>query len=232
MTPKLRKFALTTHLTFSVGLLGSIATFLALAIVGLTAQEAQLVRAAYLAMDLTTRLVIVPLALGSLATGLIQSLGTSWGLFRHYWVLAKFLLTAFATVILLIKVELIGYAAHLATETILPRADLRAVGRELMIHATGGLLVLLAPAVLSVYKPWGLTSYGRRKQQQPAPAQPSHIRPWRVSFRSSGGGIEGLPRGQSLTITVPRVHMLGIAFMILVLHLIILHLTGFGFGDH
>ena len=231
MTLNVRKFALTAHITFSVGLLGSIATFLALAIVGLTAQEAQLVRAVYLAMDLTARLVIVPLALASLLTGLIQSLGTSWGLFRHKWVLAKFLLTAFATVILLVKIELIGYAAHLAAEAMLPRDDLRAVGRELMIHAAGGVLVLLVPAVLSVYKPWGLTPYGRRKQQpQREPSQQAH-RPRRPS-PVPNGGVDVLSSRKSITITLRRVHMIGIAVMVLVLHFVILHLTGFGLGDH
>lgn len=47
--------------------------------------DAQIVRAVYLAMDLTARFVIVPLCLASLLTGLVSSLGTSWGLFQHYW---------------------------------------------------------------------------------------------------------------------------------------------------
>src|SRR5207247_2097795 len=128
MTPSLRKFTLTAHVVSSVGLLGSIAAFLALAVAGLTRQDEQIVRAAYLAMNLTARFVIVPLAFASLLTGLIQSLGTPWGLFRHYWVLAKLLLTVFVTIVLLIKLELISYAARLAAETILSRADLRAAG--------------------------------------------------------------------------------------------------------
>src|SRR6266705_6536215 len=111
MAPSLRKFALIAHVTSSVGLLGSIAAFLALAVAGLTSQDADIVRAAYLAMDLITRFVIVPLAFASLLPGLIQSLGTPWGLFRHYWVLAKLLLTVFVTIVLLIKLELISYAA-------------------------------------------------------------------------------------------------------------------------
>src|SRR3981189_3404401 len=116
MTIGVRKFALTAHVTSSVGLLGSIAAFLALAIAGLTSQDIKMVRAAYLAMEVIARCVIVPLAFASLLTGLIQSLGTPWGLFRHYWVLAKLLLTAFATIVLLIKLELIRYAARRAAE--------------------------------------------------------------------------------------------------------------------
>jgi predicted permease len=166
MTSGLRKFALTAHVTSSVDLLGSIAAFLALAVAGLTSQDKQMVRAAYLAMALIARFVIVPLAFGSLLTGLIQSLGTPWGLFRHYWVLMKLLLTVFAAIVLLVKMELIGYAARLAAETTLSRADLRAARIQLMVHAAGGLLVLLVAEVLSVYKPLGITRYGWRKQYE------------------------------------------------------------------
>jgi hypothetical protein len=55
MRPRLRKFALTAHVTSSVGWLGAVAGFLALAVAGLTSQDAQMVRAAYLAMDLTAQ---------------------------------------------------------------------------------------------------------------------------------------------------------------------------------
>jgi hypothetical protein len=164
MTPRLRKFALTAHVTASVGLLGAIAAFLVLAVTGLTSQDAQTVRAMYLSMLLIAQFVIVPFAFASLLTGLVQSLGTPWGLFRHYWVLVKLLLTAFATSVLLAKMDLISHAARLTAETTLSRADLRAAGIQLVVHAAGGLLVLLVPAILSVYKPHGKTRYGSRKQ--------------------------------------------------------------------
>lgn len=166
MTPFFRKFALTAHVTSSVGLLGAIAAFLALAITGLTSGDVQTLCAVYLAMELVARFVIVPMSFASLLTGLVQSLGTPWGLFQHYWVLVKLLLTVFATIVLLVKMELIGYTARLAAATTLPQADLRAAGIQLMVHATGGLLVLLVPMALSVYKPRGRTRYGRRKQHE------------------------------------------------------------------
>jgi hypothetical protein len=100
MTPGLWKFGLTAHVTSSVGWLGAVAAFLALAVAGL-AGDAQMVRAAYLAMDLLARFVIVPLALASLLTGVVQSLGTPWGVLRHYWVVFKLLLTIVAVVLLL-----------------------------------------------------------------------------------------------------------------------------------
>jgi ABC-type anion transport system duplicated permease subunit len=52
-------------------------------------------------MELTARFAIVPLSFPSLLTGLVQSLTTTWGLFRHYWVLAKLLINVFANVVLL-----------------------------------------------------------------------------------------------------------------------------------
>ncbi len=157
---------LTAHVVLSVGWLGAVAVFLALAVAGLTSQDTQMVPGAYLAMELATRFVIVPLALASLLTGLVQALGTRWGLFRHYWVLVKFLLTVFATIVLLLQVEPISYIAGVAAETTLSSADLRELRSSLVVHAGGGLIVLLATTILSVYKPRGATRYGRRKQQE------------------------------------------------------------------
>src|SRR5713226_4795639 len=99
MTPAVRKLLLTAHVTFSVGWLGAGAAFLVLSIAGLTSRDAEIVRGAYLAMKLTAWFAIVPMAFASLLTGIVESLGTRWGLFRHYWVLAKFFLTVFATVV-------------------------------------------------------------------------------------------------------------------------------------
>ncbi len=166
MTPSFRKFALTAHVTSSVGWLGAVAAFLVLAIAGLTSQDAQMVRAAYLAMEMITWFVIVPLAFASLLTGLVQSLGTKWGLFRNYWVLVKFVLTILATVVLLLQTGSISYLADVAAETTLSSADLREARISLVSHAGGGLLVLLVPMILSVYKPRGMTPYGRRKQYE------------------------------------------------------------------
>ncbi|RWN03590.1 MAG: hypothetical protein EOR84_00940 [Mesorhizobium sp.] len=166
MTPGLRKFALTAHVASSVGSLGAVAGFLVLAVAGLTSKDSQMVRAAYLAMELTAWYVIVPLVLASLVTGLVQSLGTPWGLFRHYWVVAKLLLNLVVTVVLLLQLELIGYLADVAAETKFSNTDLYGLRISPVIHAAGGLLVLLVPVALSLYKPRGLTPYGWRKQHE------------------------------------------------------------------
>jgi hypothetical protein len=169
MTPGLRKFALTAHVVSSVGWLGAVAGFLALAIVGLTSQNAQMVRAAYLGMDLTGWFVIVPLCLASLLTGVVQSLGTTWGLFRHYWVVAKLVMTIPATLLLLLHMQPISHIAQRAAETTLSSADLRGPRIEVVVQAAAALLVLLVATVLSVYKPRGMTRNGWRDQYE-APA--------------------------------------------------------------
>ena len=164
MTPSLRKFLLTTHVTCSVGSLGAVAGFLALAIAGLAGQDAQTVRAAYIAMALIAWFVIVPLTFAALLTGLVQSLGTAWGLFRHYWVLAKFLLTVLTIIVLLLQMAGISHVAGVAAEASLSSADLLGLRRSIVAHAAGGLLVLLVTVTLSVYKPQGMTRYGWRQE--------------------------------------------------------------------
>jgi hypothetical protein len=166
MTPGLRKLILTSHIIFSVGWLGAVSAFLVLTFTGLTSHDAQAAHIVYPAMALIARFAIVPLALASLLSGLVQALGTPWGLFRYRWVVVKLLLTVFATIVLLKKMPLIGYAARRAAETGLLTGDLRAAGTELAVHAAGGLLVLLVVTTVSVYKPWGLTRYGQRKLQE------------------------------------------------------------------
>lgn len=173
MPPRLRTFALTVHVMVSVGWLGAVAGFLALAVAGLTSQDAQLVQAAYLAMDLTAWFVIVPLCIASLLTGIVQSLGTTWGLFRHYWVLVKLLITILATIILLVHMQPISYMAGVAAKTTLSSADFRGLRIQLVVDAGAALLVLLVTTTLSVYKPRGLTRYGWRKQQAQRKVSPT-----------------------------------------------------------
>jgi hypothetical protein len=162
MAPGTRKLALTAHVVSSVGWLGAVGSFLALAVVGLTSRDDQLTRAVYVAVEPTTWFVIVPLSLASLLTGLLQALGTAWGLFRHYWVIAKLLLTVLATVVLLVHTQPIGHMADLASGTTLAGSD--GVRVQLVVDAVAALLVLLAATALSVYKPRGITRHGWRVQ--------------------------------------------------------------------
>jgi hypothetical protein len=170
MTPRLRKFALTAHLTFSVGWIGAVIAYLALVVAALTSRDSQTLHATWIAMELIGWYVIVPLALASLLTGLVMALGTPWGLFRHYWVLFSLALTILATVVLLEHMQTVSYFAGIAAAT--PTAAVGGLPGE-FVHAGVGMLVLLVIQVLNVYKPRGMTPYGWRKQQEQRTISPA-----------------------------------------------------------
>jgi hypothetical protein len=169
MKPNARKFVLSAHLMFSVGWIGAALAYLALGVGAATSQDAQTIRAAWIAMELTGWYVIVPLALASLLTGLGIALGTKWGLFRHYWVLISFSLTVFATAILLLHMPTVTSTADVAREA--EGSTLQALGGDLL-HPGVGLVVLLVVLVLNMYKPAGMTRRGWRQQQDQSTAQP------------------------------------------------------------
>jgi uncharacterized membrane protein len=228
MTSGLRKFVLTTHITLSVGWIGAVAAFLVLSIAGLTSQHAEVVCGAYLSMNLICSYLIVPLSLAALATGLIQSLGTRWGLFRHYWVVVKFLLTILSvTVLLMHQFTAVAEAAKLGSAAAAgtwPKSELDLVGFELLRASGLGLVVLLAIATLSVYKPWGLTPYGRRKQQERRLSPPGSLPSVGDEARSDSGKqttSDGFPRGLGIFLVA------GIGALLLVV-LASSYLTGHG----
>lgn len=163
MRGRVRKLALTAHVTSSVGWLGAVVAYLAVALVGLTAQAAQDASAAYITMWMIASSVIVPFSVAALLTGLLQSLGTEWGLFRHYWIAAKFVLTVGASLILWAHVSTVRRMAELAAN-MSAVTDAGAVRIQLVVHAAGGLVVLLTATVLSIVKPWGKTPVAARAE--------------------------------------------------------------------
>lgn len=216
MTPSVRKFALTAHVTTSVGWLGAVAAFLALAVAGLSSGDAQLVRAAYLAMELTGWIVIVPLSLASLLTGLVQSLGTSWGVFRHYWVVAKLFISVLATAVLLVHMQPIGHMADAVRAATLARGELGGLRVQLIADAGAALIVLLIATGLSVYKPRGLTPYGLGAQEQ-----------------ADIANLASRPAATSSASSRPRwVTWSGVVVLLLALLFVIRHLAGGGLANH
>jgi uncharacterized membrane protein len=165
MNPRLRRLALTTHVTCSVGWIGAVVVFLALASLGLTSEEPQTVRGVYVVMEHAAWLTLVPFAAASFLTGLLMSLGTTWGLFRHYWVIFKLAITAFATVVLLIYMQTFRQMAALAADTATELETIR--NPSPLVHAVLALVILLIATVLAIYKPQAMTPYGRRKQLVP-----------------------------------------------------------------
>ena len=163
VSPRLRKAALGTHLTCTVGWIGAVIAYLALGTAASTSRDAQTMRGAWIAMEVVGWYVIVPLALGSLLTGLVMAFGTRWGLFRHHWVLISFGLTVFAAGVLLAHMPTVSSQADTAREASV--GQLESLGGDLL-HPRIGLIVLVFILLLNIYKPRGMTKYGQRKARR------------------------------------------------------------------
>jgi hypothetical protein len=216
MRPRTRTFALAVHVITAVGWTGAVFVFLALGIVGLTSDLELTTRATYIVMQPAAWAVLVPLAFASLATGLVMSLGTQWGVFRHYWVLLKLLITVVATLILVVYMRTFREMAHVASDT--------AVSLELVrnpspvLHASLALLALVAATALAVYKPFGLMVYGRSKYARPKPV-----------IEASAASAVVTP----VAVRTPRwVYLFAIVAVHVLLLFVILHLAGGKFPRH
>lgn len=161
MQPRVRKAFLVLHIGSSVGWVGAVIAFLTLAITAVTHTDEDLVRALYVSMDVIGQAALVPLSVASLTTGIIQSLGTQWGLIRHYWVIVKLVITFVSTVILVLYLQTLTTFADAATDpgtAIGPGEILPSLSP--VLHAGAALLVLAMALGLSIYKPRGLTGFG------------------------------------------------------------------------
>lgn len=173
MKPRDRKLALVAHVGASVGWLGAVLSSLVLAVAGVVSHDPVLVRAIYLTLPAIGWFVLIPLSVASLLTGTVQALGTHWGLLRHYWVLVKLTMNLFATGVLLLYMQTLTGLAEAA------RAPAPGGARQLgnpspILHAAGAVVLLLAALLLSVYKPRGLTRYGRRRAARPSIRPAAH----------------------------------------------------------
>ena len=213
MTPALRRFTFTTHITSSVGWVGAALAFLALAVIGFTSDDPVEVRGAYLLMAPAAWFVLVPLAHASLLSGIALSLGTTWGLFRYYWVVLKLSITVFATVILLIYMGTFRQMAGVAAD---PVVDLAAVrNASPIVHAVLALVLLVTATALGIYKPLGMTAYGEHRLEDQR---------HRNSAPRRATGLKGpAPGVASGTIWI---YVVGAVALALALLMVILHLTG------
>lgn len=169
LPPPFRKLMLAVHLMVSVGWIGAAGAYLALAVAAQISGDADTVRSAWTAMELVGWSVLVPLSVATLVTGVALALGTSWGLFRHYWVVLSLTLTVLATVVLVLHMPDVSDLADIARRS--DAAELEALGSDLL-HSSFGLVVLMVILVLNVYKPKGLTRYGWRRQHERRGARP------------------------------------------------------------
>ncbi|MGQ0843009.1 MAG: DUF2269 domain-containing protein [Sporichthyaceae bacterium] len=164
MPPAVRRAALLAHVVASIGWIGAVLAYLAFATVAVRGGDPELMRAAYLVMDPVQRWALVPLAGAAALTGVVMSLGTPWGLIRHWWVIFKLLLTTVASVVLVLNTT-----GRVRTLTEAAQRPEQVGGDGLngqIVHATVGLVILLVVAALGAYKPRGATGWGWRRAQE------------------------------------------------------------------
>lgn len=155
VSPALYRFLLATHVIVSVGWLGVSVAKVVLGSVATTTYDPDALYASMRVVDV----VFPPTAVGAAVTGVLLSLGTKWGVLEHYWILAKLGLTVgvIATGVLLME--------RLIQQSIAATPGLEPAQVSLVSLSVAHVLMLGAATVVSVYKPWGKTRFGRRGER-------------------------------------------------------------------
>ncbi|MEU9118664.1 DUF2269 domain-containing protein [Streptomyces sp. NPDC048506] len=155
-----RRALLVVHVAVSVSWLGLTLGLLTLSITGYTTGSPGMAAVAYRAMKIFSDWLVLPLALVTLVSGLVLSLGTPWGLARHRWVYTKFWLTVVTVLlsVLALRPGIDDLAAEAATGA--PAPDI-----NLLVAPSVATATYLFLTAISVLKPWGLTRRGRRLRE-------------------------------------------------------------------
>ncbi|MFG3282757.1 DUF2269 domain-containing protein [Streptomyces sp. NPDC048111] len=146
-----RRGWLVAHVAVSVSWLGLTFGLLALGITACTTDSPTMTGAAYSAMKVFGDWLVLPIALTTLVSGVVLSLGTPWGLARHRWVWIKFWLTL---ITLCLSAFLLRPEINSATAADVPDISLVAAP----VVSSSAYFFMTA---ISVLKPWGLTKRGR-----------------------------------------------------------------------
>jgi membrane protein implicated in regulation of membrane protease activity len=114
--------------------------------------------------------IMIPLGYLALITGVLLSVGTTWGLLKHWWIVTKLVLTiavlAFAG--FFTSGWVLGAVARTAEN---PMADLGVLGVQLAVNFAAFNVVFWTTTIISIYKPWGPTPRGKRKLAEQAAAK-------------------------------------------------------------
>jgi sorbitol-specific phosphotransferase system component IIBC len=118
--------------------------------------------------------------MASLLSGIALSLGTAWGLFRHYWVCREAADHSLRDVVLLIYMGTFRQMAGVAADSVVNLEVVR--NASPIVHSILALILLIVATVLRVYKPFGMTPFGARtadvQRSFPRPLRHSPLRLW------------------------------------------------------
>ncbi|MET7419143.1 hypothetical protein [Dactylosporangium sp. NPDC005555] len=147
-TPRWRKAVLTLHVVTAVGWLGTDLVLLTFGIAGLSGGAGKDV--VYPAMRIVGTALFVPLTYLVWVVGVVNAVGTPWGLLKWWWVAVKL---GIVTVMLFLVTFLLYPGLQKAGEQgeALPRRD----QINLVVAPSVSSTLLVLSTVLSTYKPWG-----------------------------------------------------------------------------
>lgn len=152
-----RKLVVVLHIVSSVSWLGLSLGNLVLAVTGLTTDSPATQHTAYLALGIVADALLLPISLTAFGTGLVLSLFSQWGLFRHRWIVIKLALTLVA--VLLTPFSLLPgvheMAAVVESTPIDQFVDTGRGGENLLWAACVSTSMYVTCVVLSVFKPSG-----------------------------------------------------------------------------
>lgn len=157
LTP--RRWLLLLHLLFCAIMFGGAMVFLILSITAVSTNDESILKACYISMHMLAKTSVRASAIGALVTGVLLSVLTQWGLFKHYWIIAKEGLT-----ILAIIAGPIGMVSWTLKAVTLTTADgLNALQDPEFIVNSGQMWIgitlqissIVAMFAISIFKPWG-----------------------------------------------------------------------------
>lgn len=165
MSRQVYRVALVAHIALAVGWLGVDLALFALAVVGSTTGDPETLRACYVAMRVLGKVVIIPISLLAILSGLLLALGSRWGLLRYYWVMAKLGVAVLAALLSIFALR--GRIAEAVDAvTGVPAGSLTSdtvgsVGTTLIIAPAVAATLYVINIVLSIVKPWSRTARAR-----------------------------------------------------------------------
>lgn len=157
-----RRFLLTLHVITSVGWLGLSLANIALAVTVNTTDDPRTQHAVYRTLEIVGTTVILPISVAALVTGVLLSIGTQWGLIRYRWVLVKLALTVLTVALTYVSLVPGLREASAIVDATEPGRLAPIDGSDLLAAAFVSTTIYTLNTVLSVFKPWGRTRWGRR----------------------------------------------------------------------
>jgi hypothetical protein len=168
-----RQLLVFLHVVISVGWLGAGAANVVLAFTAAATTSPEIRRSSYYLINEIDFALVIPLAFGTLASGVLLSLVTKWGLVRYRWVLVKLVLTL---VVIGYSTFGVGVWVEVSMQsTAAPSLGASPVADRLAWGATANIVAFLFMTWISFTKPWGLT----RRAAPTRPASAAVARPTR-----------------------------------------------------